>query len=183
MCVWLHRLRSPHPRCSTRQETQPLLPAACARSVPVRRSKTVLGAQGEWTYEVGEPAKRMTIENDTMRPSAANPVLVRKDRPHAFEWRIRNLPYPKVRDNLPLAFALPLSSPSLPYSKMAHAVYLPLARLTLIQPYPSLCSPLSPCLLPISLLSPLSPSTGDIFGHRRSRRQPDRRAHLQQKVL
>ena len=79
----------------------------------MRRSKTVLGAQGEWTYEVGEPAKRMTIENDTMRPSAANPVLVRKDRPHAFEWRIRNLPYPKVRDTrlkpeiLPLFPALP----------------------------------------------------------------------------
>ena len=30
-----------------------------------------------------------------MRPSSSNPVLVRKDRPHAFEWRIRNLPYPK----------------------------------------------------------------------------------------
>ena len=145
MRVRLHRLcsqrRSPHTRCSTRQLRQPLLPAASTRSVPVRRSKTVLGAQGEWTYEVGEPAKRMTIENDTMRPSAANPVLVRKDRPHAFEWRIRNLPYPKVRCLKPET--LPLSSPSLPYSKMAHSVYLPLARLTLTQPYPSLCSRLS----------------------------------------
>merc|ERR1712094_118540 len=30
-----------------------------------------------------------------LRASSSNPVLVRKDRPHAFEWRVRNLPYPK----------------------------------------------------------------------------------------
>jgi len=60
-----------------------------------RRSKTVLGAYGEWTFEVGEAPARTTIENDLMRPSSSNPVLVRKDRPHAFEWRVRNLPYPK----------------------------------------------------------------------------------------
>ena len=59
------------------------------------RRKTMLGADGEWTFEVGEPAARVTIENDMMRVSSSNPVLVRKDRPHAFEWRIRNLPYPK----------------------------------------------------------------------------------------
>ena len=55
----------------------------------------MLGADGEWNFEVGEPAARVTIENDMMRVSSSNPVLVRKDRPHAFEWRIRNLPYPK----------------------------------------------------------------------------------------
>mmetsp|Transcript_45160 Transcript_45160/g.118506 ORF Transcript_45160/g.118506 Transcript_45160/m.118506 type:complete len:202 (-) Transcript_45160:274-879(-) len=60
-----------------------------------RRSKTVLGAEGEWEYEVGEAPARTTIEGDMLRPSSSNPVLVRKDRPHAFEWRIRNLPYPK----------------------------------------------------------------------------------------
>ena len=60
-----------------------------------RCSKTVLGAKGEWVYEVGEAPARMTIENDVMRPSSSNPVLVRKDRVNAFEWRIRNLPYPK----------------------------------------------------------------------------------------
>ena len=60
-----------------------------------RCSKTVLGAKGEWVYEVGEAPARMTIENDVMRPSSVNPVLVRKDRVNAFEWRIRNLPYPK----------------------------------------------------------------------------------------
>lgn len=60
-----------------------------------RRSKTTLGAFGEWTFEVGEPPARVTIEGDLMRASSSNPILVRKDRPHAFEWRIRNLPYPK----------------------------------------------------------------------------------------
>merc|ERR1740138_1239484 len=60
-----------------------------------RRSKTVLGANEEWKYEVGEAPTRVTIENDMLRPSSSNPVLVRKDRPHAFEWRVRHLPYPK----------------------------------------------------------------------------------------
>ena len=60
-----------------------------------KRSKTMLGALGEWVFEVGEPPARVTIENDMLRPSNSNPALVRKDRPHAFEWRIRNLPYPK----------------------------------------------------------------------------------------
>lgn len=60
-----------------------------------RRTKTMLGKEGEWVYEVGEAPARVTIEDDMLRPSAANPVFARKDRPHAFEWRIRNLPYPK----------------------------------------------------------------------------------------
>jgi len=60
-----------------------------------RRVKTMLGGQGEWVYEVGEAPARVTIENDMLRPSNSNPQLVRNDRPHAFEWRIRNLAYPK----------------------------------------------------------------------------------------
>ena len=61
-----------------------------------RRGKTVLGKEEEWVFEVGEPPARVTIEGDLMRVSSSNPVFVRKDRPHAFEWRIRNLPYPKA---------------------------------------------------------------------------------------
>jgi len=60
-----------------------------------KRGKTVLGAVEDWAYEVGEAPARTTIENDMLRPNSSNPVLVRKDRPHAFEWRVRNLPYPK----------------------------------------------------------------------------------------
>lgn len=64
-------------------------------AVRKRRSKTILGALGEWVYEIGEAPARVTIEGDTLRPSLSNPVLVRTDRPHCFEWRVRNLPYPK----------------------------------------------------------------------------------------
>ena len=60
-----------------------------------RCTKTVLGAKSDWVYEVGEAPARVTIENDMMRPNATNPILTRKDRVNAFEWRIRNLPYPK----------------------------------------------------------------------------------------
>ena len=60
-----------------------------------RRTKTLLGKEGEWIFEVGEAPARVTIEGDMLRPSATNPVFARKDRPHAFEWRVRNLPYPK----------------------------------------------------------------------------------------
>lgn len=65
-----------------------------------KRGKTVLGALQEWVYEVGEAPSRVTIENDMLRPSNVNPVLVRKDRPHAFEWRVRNLSYPKPTYNV-----------------------------------------------------------------------------------
>ena len=44
-----------------------------------RCTKTVLGAKGDWVYEVGEPPARITIENDLMQPSNVNPALVRKD--------------------------------------------------------------------------------------------------------
>jgi hypothetical protein len=60
-----------------------------------RRGKTVLGALQDWSFEVGEAPARVTIEGDMLRPNSTNPVLVRKDRPHAYEWRVRNLPYPK----------------------------------------------------------------------------------------
>jgi len=60
-----------------------------------RRTKTVLGALGEWVYEVGEAPARVTIENDTLRANSSQPQFSRNDRPHAFEWRVRNLTYPK----------------------------------------------------------------------------------------
>ncbi|KAJ1628055.1 DPCD-like protein [Pavlovales sp. CCMP2436] len=60
-----------------------------------RRGKTVLGRELEWAYEVGAAPARLTIANDTMRESGANPVLCRLDRVDCFEWRVRNLPYAK----------------------------------------------------------------------------------------
>ena len=60
-----------------------------------RRGKTVLGAVGAWEFEVGEAPERHTVANEMMQASSSNPIFTRKDRPHCFEWRIRNLPYPK----------------------------------------------------------------------------------------
>ena len=60
-----------------------------------RRGKTMLGKASEWVYEVGEAPARITIENETLRVNSSNPTLVRLDRLNAFEWRVRNLPYPE----------------------------------------------------------------------------------------
>ena len=65
-----------------------------------KRGKSVLGALQEWVFEIGEAPARATIEGDMMRVSSTNPTLVRKDRPHVFEWRIRNLSYPKATYNV-----------------------------------------------------------------------------------
>jgi len=64
--------------------------------VLMRRWKRVkeLG-EGEWEYEIGEEPKVFNPENDLMAPSMANPLFKRKDTKDRFEWRIRNLPYPK----------------------------------------------------------------------------------------
>ena len=48
-----------------------------------------------WEYEIGEEAKRFNPDEDLMQVSSSNPVFIRKDTAQRFEWRIRNLPYPK----------------------------------------------------------------------------------------
>lgn len=63
----------------------------------LRRSRrpTTLGREAEWELEVGQVQERpFDPTSDMVRPSQSNPVLVRKDTPEAFQWRIRNLPYP-----------------------------------------------------------------------------------------
>mmetsp|Transcript_3983 Transcript_3983/g.11251 ORF Transcript_3983/g.11251 Transcript_3983/m.11251 type:complete len:197 (-) Transcript_3983:228-818(-) len=62
-----------------------------------RRSKTVVGKQESWEYLVGEP-EPMSISSlggPGLVESSQNPAFSRKDIPHAFQWRVRNLPYPK----------------------------------------------------------------------------------------
>lgn len=49
----------------------------------------------DWEYEIGEDSKRFDPEQDIMAVSSNNPVFIRKDTAERFEWRIRNLPYPK----------------------------------------------------------------------------------------
>eukprot|EP00191_Tetraselmis_sp_GSL018_P016628 CAMPEP_0177581342 /NCGR_PEP_ID=MMETSP0419_2-20121207/2093_1 /TAXON_ID=582737 /ORGANISM="Tetraselmis sp., Strain GSL018" /LENGTH=151 /DNA_ID=CAMNT_0019070371 /DNA_START=129 /DNA_END=581 /DNA_ORIENTATION=+ len=64
-----------------------------------RRSKTVLGANTPWEYLVGDaepPAASTALGGgpDIME-SSQNPIFSRRDVPTAFQWRVRNLPYPR----------------------------------------------------------------------------------------
>nr|XP_056705491.1 protein DPCD [Euleptes europaea] len=61
------------------------------------REKNALGAYGSWEVEVGEstvPAVG-TLDHELIKESSTNPVFMRKDTKNSFQWRIRNLPYPK----------------------------------------------------------------------------------------
>ncbi|KAJ6669083.1 hypothetical protein lerEdw1_007892 [Lerista edwardsae] len=61
------------------------------------REKTSLGAYGNWQIEVGELALPAlgTLDRELIKESSTNPVFMRKDTKSSFQWRIRNLPYPK----------------------------------------------------------------------------------------
>ncbi|XP_025958717.2 protein DPCD [Dromaius novaehollandiae] len=61
------------------------------------REKNALGGSGKWQVEVGEPTSPLvgTLESELIKESSSNPVFMRKDTLTSFQWRIRNLPYPK----------------------------------------------------------------------------------------
>ncbi|XP_070712539.1 protein DPCD [Pempheris klunzingeri] len=61
------------------------------------RHKSTLGAQGQWQVEVGEPLEVPVTSLDlaVIKENCSNPVFMRKDTKTSFQWRIRNLPYPK----------------------------------------------------------------------------------------
>ncbi|XP_069836280.1 protein DPCD isoform X2 [Dendropsophus ebraccatus] len=61
------------------------------------RQKSTLGAYGQWEIEVGEAAPPIvgTLQQDFLKENSSNPVFMRKDTKTSFQWRIRNLPYPK----------------------------------------------------------------------------------------
>ncbi|XP_074015348.1 protein DPCD isoform X3 [Numenius arquata] len=61
------------------------------------REKNTLGGSGKWQVEVGEPTSPLlgALESELIKESSSNPVFVRKDTLTSFQWRIRNLPYPK----------------------------------------------------------------------------------------
>ncbi|KAM7074031.1 protein DPCD isoform 2-T2 [Molossus nigricans] len=61
------------------------------------RVKSALGALGQWQIEVGEPAPHGAgnLGCELIKESNANPIFMRKDTKMCFQWRIRNLPYPK----------------------------------------------------------------------------------------
>eukprot|EP01027_Heterolobosea_sp_BB2_P011885 GEZU01017253.1.p1 GENE.GEZU01017253.1~~GEZU01017253.1.p1 ORF type:complete len:215 (-),score=44.11 GEZU01017253.1:206-796(-) len=58
------------------------------------RKPTKLGGEGEWFYEIGAPTNIRPAEL-LIAESNNNPVFVRKDATDAFQWRVRNLLYPK----------------------------------------------------------------------------------------
>ncbi|TEA38304.1 hypothetical protein DBR06_SOUSAS110165, partial [Sousa chinensis] len=61
------------------------------------RVKSALGALGQWQIEVGEPALpgAGSLRPELITESNSNPIFMRKDTKMSFQWRIRNLPYPK----------------------------------------------------------------------------------------
>ncbi|XP_051474472.1 protein DPCD isoform X2 [Apus apus] len=61
------------------------------------REKNTLGGSGKWQVEVGEPISPLlgALESELIKESSSNPVFMRKDTLSSFQWRIRNLPYPK----------------------------------------------------------------------------------------
>ncbi|XP_034544366.1 protein DPCD [Notolabrus celidotus] len=61
------------------------------------RMDSTLGAQGQWLVEVGEPnaVPVASVDSEVIKENCSNPVFMRKDTKTSFQWRIRNLPYPK----------------------------------------------------------------------------------------
>ncbi|XP_072883169.1 protein DPCD [Hemitrygon akajei] len=61
------------------------------------KQKTTLGSPGQWQFEVGEAYSRVvgSLEQPLIQESSSNPIFTRKDTKTCFQWRIRNLPYPK----------------------------------------------------------------------------------------
>ncbi|KAH9284650.1 Protein DPCD [Echinococcus granulosus] len=55
------------------------------------RMPTMLGGEGSWNYEIGQGTEIDAVE---LRESNINPLFCRRDTKRAFQWRIRNLPYP-----------------------------------------------------------------------------------------
>lgn len=47
-----------------------------------------------WEFEVGEQLGPKHLDSEGLIESSSNPVFVRRDTKAAFQWRIRNLPYP-----------------------------------------------------------------------------------------
>ncbi|CAL8071907.1 unnamed protein product [Calicophoron daubneyi] len=57
--------------------------------------KSELGGDGKWEFEVGEPVvPHMVTAMSEINESNTNPRFSRCDTNKAFQWRIRNLPYP-----------------------------------------------------------------------------------------
>lgn len=58
------------------------------------KKKTGLGKEAKWDFEVGEDMRQVNLDLENITESRGNPIFTRKDSNKAFQWRIRNLPYP-----------------------------------------------------------------------------------------
>lgn len=61
------------------------------------RQKSALGAHGQWQIEVGEVSPPIVgaLQPDFLKENSSNPIFMRMDTKTGFQWRIRNLPYPR----------------------------------------------------------------------------------------
>uniref|UniRef100_UPI00398EF180 protein DPCD n=1 Tax=Pristiophorus japonicus TaxID=55135 RepID=UPI00398EF180 len=61
------------------------------------KQKNTLRSPGQWQFEVGEAFSRAVggLEQQLIQESSSNPIFTRKDTISSFQWRIRNLPYPR----------------------------------------------------------------------------------------
>ena len=66
----------------------------CALLIRKFKRKDMLGGLGRWEFEVGM-APSVGDVGDMMMESHNNPIFSRVDSPTHFQWRVRNLPYPK----------------------------------------------------------------------------------------
>ena len=58
------------------------------------KHKREFGAS-DWVIEVGFEEEKFDPDTTTLALSSSNPIFLRKDSPSRFEWRIRNLKWPK----------------------------------------------------------------------------------------
>ena len=66
------------------------------RRVSMKKVSSVLSKARDWEWVVGaDPAEASKSSEAGISASATAPVYLRKDTADCFQWRVRNLPYPK----------------------------------------------------------------------------------------
>ncbi|OON16343.1 hypothetical protein X801_07846 [Opisthorchis viverrini] len=76
----------------TRENIQ-RVPPANFKQTRKWKKKSTLGGDGKWEFEVGEPPTSFN-PLDEITEANTNPRFSRTDTAKAFQWRIRNMPYP-----------------------------------------------------------------------------------------
>ncbi|KAK3094906.1 hypothetical protein FSP39_007738 [Pinctada imbricata] len=59
-----------------------------------RKKATIGMKESKWEYEIGEQFAPRNLDAEGLMESTSNPIFARKDTSLAFQWRVRNLPYP-----------------------------------------------------------------------------------------